>query len=67
MVYEKSRHGRGDPDTILGNLAFLKDVEPSTYNKLLIKYSTYCDGDVIAAIKNGPSPKAVVAFDLPDI
>lgn len=67
MVYERIHRGIGDPDTILGNLAFLKDVEPSTYNKLLIKYSTYCDGDVIAAIKKGPSPKAVVSFDLPDI
>jgi len=46
----------------LGNLAFLKDVEPNTYNSLLIKYAGYCDGDVIAAIKNGTSH-----IDLPDI
>lgn len=33
MVYERIMHGRGDPDTILGNLAFLKDVEPNSYNQ----------------------------------
>lgn len=67
MVYERILHGRGDADAILGNLAFLKDVEPNTYNKLLIKYATYCEGDVIAAIKNGPKPKPVFAVDFPEI
>ena len=56
MVYDRIVHGQGDPSIILGNLAFLKDVEPNTYNSLLIKYASYCDGDVIAAIKSGPQP-----------
>ena len=57
----------GDPDTILGNLAFLKDVEPNSYNSLLIKYAAYCNGDVIDAIKTGPKPHRVITLDLPDI
>lgn len=65
MIYDRVVHGQGDPNTILGNLAFLKDVEPNTYNSLLIKYAGYCDDDVIAAIKNGPSH--AIKFDLPDI
>lgn len=67
MVYERIMHGRGDPDTILGSLAFLKDVEPNSYNSLLIKYAAYCDGDVIDAIKTGPKPHRVITLDLPDI
>lgn len=67
MVYERIMHGRGDPDTILGNLAFLKDVEPNSYNSLLIKYAAYCDGDIIDAIKTGPKPHRVITLDLPDI
>ena len=67
MVYDRIVHGRGDPNTILGNLAFLKDVEPNAYNSFLIKYAGYCDGDVIAAIKHGPKPSSMVAFDLPDV
>lgn len=67
MVYERIMHGRGDPDTILGNLAFLKDVEPNSYNSLLIKYAAYCNGDVIDAIKTGPKPHRVITLDLPDI
>lgn len=65
MIYDRVVHGQGDPNTILGNLAFLKDVEPSTYDSLLIKYAGYCDGDVIEAIKNEPSH--IIKFDLPDI
>ena len=67
MVYARILHNQGDPDVILGNLAFLKDVEPNSYNKLLTKYATYCDGDVIEAIKNGPKLKSEVAFDYPEI
>lgn len=47
MVYDKLVHGKGDPHQILGYLSFLKDVEPNTYNNLIIKYSKYCTGDVI--------------------
>ena len=47
MVYDKLVHGKGDPYQILGHLSFLKDVEPNTYNNLIIKYSGYCSGDVI--------------------
>ena len=47
MVYDKLVHGKGDSYRILGYLSFLKDVEPNTYNNLIIKYSQYCNGDVI--------------------
>lgn len=47
MVYKKLVHGEGNPEQILGFLAFLKDVEPYTYNKIIIKYSKYCQGDII--------------------
>lgn len=47
MVYDKLVHGKGDPYQILGYLSFLKDVEPNTYNNLIIKYSQYCSGDLI--------------------
>ncbi|MCR4963837.1 MAG: retron St85 family RNA-directed DNA polymerase [Firmicutes bacterium] len=67
MVYDRIVHGRGDPDVVLGNLAFLKDIEPNVYNSFLIKYAGYCEGDVIAAIKSGPNPNLIVKFDFPDI
>ena len=47
MVYDKLVHGKGESYRILGYLSFLKDVEPNTYNNLIIKYSQYCNGDVI--------------------
>lgn len=47
MVYDKLVNGKGDPYQILGHLSFLKDVEPNTYNNLIIKYSRYCSGDLI--------------------
>lgn len=50
MVYDKLVHGQGDSERIIGYLAFLKDIEPNTYNNIIIKYSNYCHGDVIAAI-----------------
>ena len=50
MVYNKIVNGNGDKDSIMGYLAFLKVVEPNTYNNLIIKYSKYCDVDVIEKI-----------------
>ena len=50
MVYQKLVHGEGVPEQILGYLSFLKDVEPDTYNNIIIKYSRYCDGDIISAL-----------------
>lgn len=47
MVYDKLIHGKGNPDQILGYLSFLKDVEPLTYDSIIIKYSKYCNGDII--------------------
>lgn len=52
MVYDKLVYDKGDPEQILGYLSYLKDIEPDTYNNLIIKYSNYCGGDVIAAIRN---------------
>lgn len=65
MIYNRLVNGNGSPDEILGYLAYLKDVEPQVYNKYIIKYSTYCDGDVISAIRQGPQ-KPVLKIDLPD-
>ena len=67
LVYNRIVHGRGDPDVILGHLAFLKDVEPAVYDNLLIKYAEYCDGDVIAAIKIGPQMTSTVEVDFTNI
>lgn len=50
MVYNKLVHHKGNPSQILGYLAFLKDVEPNTYNSIIVKYSKYCDSDIIKAI-----------------
>ena len=50
-IYDKLIHGKGDPNQILGYLSFLKDIEPKTYNNLIIKYSRYCNGDLLEAIK----------------
>lgn len=51
MIYEKLIHNKGDSEQILGYLSFLKDIEPQTYNNLIIKYSQYCEGDIIAALR----------------
>lgn len=59
MIYNRLVNGNGSPNEILGYLAYLKDVEPQIYNKFIIKYSTYCDGDVISAIHHG-SQKSIV-------
>lgn len=50
MIYNKLIHGVGNPDQILGYLSFLKDIEPNTYNNLIIKYSKYCNEDIITAL-----------------
>lgn len=50
MVYDKLVNNKGNPDEILGYLSFLKDIEPNTYNNLIIKYSKYCDEDIITAL-----------------
>ena len=47
IVYDKLVHGKGDAEQVLGYLAFLKDIEPNTYNNIIIKYSSYCQGDII--------------------
>ena len=59
MIYNRLVNGNGSPNEILGYLAYLKDVEPQIYNEFIIKYSTYCDGDVISAIHHG-SQKSMV-------
>lgn len=59
MIYNRLVNGNGSPNEILGYLAYLKDAEPQIYNKFIIKYSTYCDGDVISAIHHG-SQKSIV-------
>lgn len=51
IVYDKLKKNIGKPETILGYLAFLKDIEPHTYNSLIIKYSKYCDGDIIEELR----------------
>jgi len=51
MIYDKLVHKIGDSDQILGYLSFLKDVEPHTYNNMIIKYSKYCSGDIIEEIR----------------
>lgn len=50
LVYDKLVHNEGDGDSILGYLAFLKDIEPHTYNNIIAKYSQYCEGDIIDAL-----------------
>ena len=51
LVYDKLVHNRGDGNSILGYLAFLKDIEPQTYNNIIAKYSQYCKEDIIEALK----------------
>lgn len=66
MVYDRLVHGKGEPDVVLGYLAYLKSIEPYTYSRILVKYASYCDGDVIAAIKSGkrmcPNVKEMIVF-----
>ncbi len=50
MVYDKLIHNKGNSEQILGYLSYLKDIEPNTYNNIIIKYSKYCDEDIIAAL-----------------
>lgn len=57
MIYNSLVHHTGDKNYIIGYLAFLKDIEPFTYNKLQIKYSKYCQGDVMEAIKAMNTPE----------
>ena len=51
LVYDKLVHNKGDGNTILGYLAFLKDIEPQTYNNIIAKYSQYCKEDIIEALR----------------
>lgn len=39
MIYKKLEKSSGDGMQILGYLAYLKDIEPETYNNFIIKYS----------------------------
>ena len=51
LVYEKLIHNKGSSNSILGYLAFLKDIEPQTYNNIVAKYSQYCKEDIIETLK----------------
>lgn len=51
MIYDKLVHSKGDSEQIIGYLSFLKDIEPHTYNNLIIKYSQYCEEDIISALR----------------
>lgn len=51
LVYDKLVHNNGNGNSILGYLAFLKDIEPQTYNNIMSKYSQYCTEDIIDALK----------------
>jgi len=53
MIYNKITKDIGDADCILGYLAFLQQIEPMTYNKIIIKYSGY--DDVVSKIKASSS------------
>jgi len=57
LIYNKLINGTGDADVILGYLAYLRDIEPKVYNNYMIKYSTYCNGDVISAIRGNKQQK----------
>lgn len=50
LVYNKLVHNIGDSNEILGYLSFIKDIEPHTYDNIIIKYSKYCDEDIIEAL-----------------
>ena len=52
MVYDKLIHNKGDSLIILGHLAFLNDVDPQAYNDIIIKYSKYCNEDIIKALQS---------------
>jgi hypothetical protein len=41
MLYKMMTRHEGDAAVVQGYLAFIKDIEPHTYNKLIIKYSKY--------------------------
>lgn len=51
LIYEKLVHHKGSGESILGYLAFLKDIEPQTYNNIIAKYSQYCKEDIIEVLK----------------
>lgn len=51
LIYDKLVYNKGNPNKIIGYLSFLKDIEPNTYNNYIIKYSKYCDGDIITELK----------------
>ena len=52
IIYEKLKHNNGVSAEIIGYLSFLKDVEPTTYNNLIIKYSKYTNIDIVEALKS---------------
>lgn len=51
MIYNKLVHGNGNSKEIFGHLAFLRDIEPDYYNKIIIKYSSYCKEDILKELK----------------
>ena len=46
LVYNKLVHDKGNAESIIGYLAFLKDIEPQTFDNLVVKYSRYCKGNI---------------------
>jgi len=55
MIYQQLVHGTENPSVVLGHLAFLKSIEPNTHDNYIIKYSQYCSGDMLDAIKKHSS------------
>lgn len=50
MIYKKFEKNEGNSETILGYLSYLQHIEPDTYNRLVIKYSSKY-GDIIGQLK----------------
>lgn len=57
-LYKKLKYNIGNSCEILGNLFYIKDIEPDLFNKLIIKYSNF--GNIIDVLKKDQQNESVM-------
>ncbi|NPV54138.1 MAG: RNA-directed DNA polymerase [Firmicutes bacterium] len=55
MLYQKLRTGAGDNRKILGYLNYLRDIEPDTFNRMVVKYNSFFGRNIMRVLTEAPA------------
>lgn len=52
LIYKKMKKNEGDSSVVLGHLCFLKDIDPVSFNNIVVKYSRKFNTNLIRFLKS---------------